>query len=152
MVPKISFGMIQDCLAYVTTMWFAENNYPPDFLIEYDSYIEDMKRYANKKGNLLYLRLGIEYILTNKQLDESIYEKLSGECWDFDKDEIIEILTHIYSVIWFEKKEPVFTGVPRVDLIKMSNISSSLADWELNKLEYNLGFDESKIEYITQIK
>lgn len=148
MVPKISLGMIQDCLGYVTTVWFGKHDLSADPMSEYDSDIEDMRRYAIRRDNLIYLKLGFEYILGGGAFEDRLYEQLSGECWDFDKEELLEIMMYIYSVIWSEGKKPEINRVPKIDLIHMSRTSSALSEWDVKKYEFNPGFDESKIEYV----
>lgn len=147
MVPKISLGMIQACLGYVTTVWFGTHDTPPDFLSEYDSYIEDMRRYASRKGDLLYLKLGLEYVLSGGAVEKNLFEQLSGECWDFNKEDLLEIMAYVYSVIWCERGTPEFSRIPKVDLINMGRTSSALREWDAKKAEYNPSFDESKVEY-----
>lgn len=149
MVPKISLGMIQDCLSYVTTSWFGEHDFPAENMEEYDAYIEDMRRYAIKKNNLLYLKLGLEFLLSNNLIEDSFYEELSSECWDYEKEELMEIVSYIYSVVWCDRKDPEITRVPNIEIVRMGQTSDALAEWERRKNDLNPDFSESKVEYIS---
>ena len=147
MIPKISLGMVKQCMSYLTVAWFAGNDLPPDRIDEYDEYIEDMKRYAKKNCDLVYLKLAFQSLLTSGKNNSSVIEELSGDCWDFEVGELLSIICYAYSVIWFDGKKPVHIPEPKIEFINMGCTSAELDEWKLNKDKLNPGFSESSVEY-----
>lgn len=122
MAIKIAESMIDHYLGDVTISWFNDHDLPPDDVKEYHSLVVWMKQNATNHGDLKYLKLAFEYLLSNPDFD---YEQFAGSRYPYDSEEIREIIEFAYRTIWSNDILP--TDVPDVQLVQMS-----LDDWWAN--------------------
>lgn len=95
---KISGGMVSHYLVTVAS-YAGDNDGAPEDLSEYDKCIYSMKRQAERKDDLDYLRLAIDYLITHPEVDKLIY---MGGFYDYDEEESDELLRYIRLKVWGE--------------------------------------------------
>lgn len=93
---KISGGMVRNYLSTVTA-YVGDNGGAPEDLSEYDEDIINMKRKAERKDDLNYLRLAIDYFIIHPEACTSMY---LGGFYDYDEEEIDELLRYIRFKVW----------------------------------------------------
>ena len=108
---EIPRALIQHYIEHMTVGIFDHLDLPPDDLAEYDRYIRDMKLEAARKGDLDTLKAGLEYLLTNREIDT---EPIADARYSFDDSEVRELLRYAYSKIWPESRLP--EQIPDVQL------------------------------------
>lgn len=100
----------------------------PVDLTEYDESIRDMKIGASKHGDLDYLRLAIDYLITHLEADAPEY--LNAH-YDYDEDETDELLRYIRFKVWGEN-----TVANRKEVEKVELVDTMVTDWwEMRKSE-----------------
>ena len=95
---KISSGMINYYLRTVVS-YAGDIGGAPEDLSEYDRSIISMKQKAERKDDLAYLRLAIDYLITHPEIDKLIY---MGGFYDYDEEEADELLRYIRFTVWGE--------------------------------------------------
>ena len=117
---KISRGMLNHYIGYVTDWYISDHNVPADKLSEYHYYVLKIKEQAIKHEDLEPLRLGINYLLCHSEIDLENH----GGMYPWDDDEVREILMYIRSVIWRNAFEINCKEVKDINLTNTTDI-----DW-----------------------
>ena len=108
----------------ITGCWFGDHDISADSVSEYDDYIVSMKQIAVNHNDLDTLRLALEYVLSTPEFDCRVFD---GGQYPFSSEEVREIISHAYNLIWPEQQgqfqRPV--GVQFVDM--------EIEDWWRNQ-------------------
>ena len=118
---KISAAMVNHYLSDITVAWLNHHELPPDEMQDYLPLVQWMKQNASNHGDLEYLKLEFEYLLTHPDVN---YEHFSGGRYPYDSDDIIEIIDFIYRTIWSDLPPVSLSNSDDVQLV-----SISLDDW-----------------------
>ena len=113
---KISRAIIEAYLDHVTSQIGDEGSLPDDVTGYYDSIL-DMKHFAIKQGDLDILRLAIDKLLTDPKVDAPSFAAIH---YDYDKDEMQELLFYIRSVVWPDTPMPNPIEVEGIEFVSMS--------------------------------
>lgn len=117
---KICKWMVERYLQTVT-VYVADNGGAPEDLTEYDEYIRNMKQKAERNGDLDYLRLAIDYLITYAIADAP---DLIDMFYFYDEEEADELLRYIRLKVWGED----FVANPQL-VKKVELVDTSLTDW-----------------------
>jgi hypothetical protein len=118
---EISRDMISFYLRKITSVYFGKHDIPPDDLSGYLDFVSDMRKHAERKGDLDYLRLGFEHVLANPNIDTV---ELAATDYPFDDAEVREIIHYAWKTIWPDAAPIPPGGPPGVKIVPMS-----LDDW-----------------------
>ncbi len=100
----ISKTMVRNHLARVTVDYFTQHDTHPNNPDEYATYIDNIKKSAEKSGDLKWLKLAIEYVLTHPEEDAS---QLNAGTYAFNNDRMRSLLETIWATLWPESEVPV---------------------------------------------
>ena len=114
---KISTAMVNHYLSDITVAWFNHHELPPDEMQEYLPLVQWMKQNASNHGDLEYLKLAFEYLLTHPDVN---YEDFSGGRYPYDSDDIIEIIDFIYRTIWSDLPAVSLNNSDDVQLVSIA--------------------------------
>ncbi|MGF1489076.1 MAG: hypothetical protein ACFBSE_18470 [Prochloraceae cyanobacterium] len=117
---KISGGMVSHYLNAVTA-YVGDIGDAAEDVSEYHEDIINMKLRAEKHGDLDSLRLAIDYLLTHPEANPSSYAAIH---YDYDDEEIKELLNYIRLVVWSTESVTNLEEVNKVELV-----NTSLSDW-----------------------
>lgn len=112
---KISKWMVERHLQTVTA-YAGDNGGAPEDLTEYDEDISIMKRKAERKGDLDYLRLAIDYLITYPEADAP---SLMNMFYFYDREEADELLRYIRFKVWGTDEVNNLDEVKQVELVPM---------------------------------
>jgi hypothetical protein len=120
---EISKALIEGYLDHVAS-YIGDVGYFPDDLNEFNDSIIDMKKFAFARGDLDILRLAIDYLLTNSEIDPSSFASIH---YNFEPSEMKDFLLHIRSSVWPQASAPsleevidvIFINISRFDWWKM---------------------------------
>jgi hypothetical protein len=94
----ISESFVEFYLSKVSNMWIIDNGIPPDDPSKYnDYYIEDVKNSAIGRDELDILKLALEYILSNPEIDTGW---LADSEYEWEDSEARDLIQHIWKKIW----------------------------------------------------
>ncbi|MGF1489077.1 MAG: hypothetical protein ACFBSE_18475 [Prochloraceae cyanobacterium] len=123
----ISKGMLDHYIGYITVFYFNDHELPPDEITDYYNNVLELKSDAIRRGDLDPLRLGIDYLLCNTDINLDSH----GGIYPYDDDEVREILRYIRSVIW-----PDLSNVNCEEIKDIKLVNTNRFDWwEMRKLE-----------------
>jgi hypothetical protein len=105
---NISTWFIRDYLDVITVCWFNHHDLPPESNEAYRPLVLDMARIAEARRELDILRIAIEHILANPEIN---CEDLGNSRFPFDDEEIRVILFYAWKVIW-PNADPIIPGGP----------------------------------------
>jgi hypothetical protein len=111
---EISRHLVDYYMRLVTAQWFAHFPAPPQILSEYSFGVEQMRHHAAVFGELDALRLGIEYLLSRKDVS---CVGLGGADYPYTDSQIRDILQFAYDVIWPDAKPLPASGPRGVTLV-----------------------------------
>jgi hypothetical protein len=115
---KISESMVEFYLTKVTNLWIIDHGVPPYNPSEYDDYyIEDIKQSAIYRDDLDTLKLALEHIMSNPEIDTG---RLADSEYDWEDEEVRELIRYIWNKIWPDSSPIPPGGPPGVKLVKMS--------------------------------
>lgn len=117
----ISRGMVEFYLNKITDMRIIEYNLPADNLCEYDLYIEDVKNSATYYGDLEALKLALEYILANSNINASA---MTHSEYDWDDEEVREVIHYLWRKIW-----PGSELISAENMQEVKLVDTSLQEW-----------------------
>lgn len=125
---EIPDGILERYVGYITSSLLVAEEGVPEDVSEYLSDVILIRKGALANEHLDALEVSLRYLLSTGALDESLRSRMSGPFYDFDKDEMFEILKYIYSQIWCDGREPHFDEVPNIKLVKVSCVE--LENWK----------------------
>lgn len=100
-MAKLSYDVVSEYLMGVFSGWFVEHQDPPARPEDMASVIRQFRRKAEKFGDLPYLRIAVEHILSNPALDPKILADFSfNDDYAFEPDEVRRILEYLYRKTW----------------------------------------------------
>lgn len=124
---KISRGILNHYIGYVTDFYISDNNIPPDELTGYYDYVVDLKTDAIRHEDLESLRLGINYLLCHPEIDLDSH----GGMYPYDDEEVREILMYIRSIIWSDNSKVNCEEVKDVELVDINKFDW----WKMRKVK-----------------
>lgn len=127
---KISKTMVKYYLDYVTVVYFGDHTRPPEELADYDDCIENIRIFAADAGDLPWLQLALQHLLSHTDLDLSEYRGV----FPFQSEEVRQILEHVWATLWPESTVPDPGEGVEVDLVPMS-----AEDWAATRRRYAAG-------------
>jgi hypothetical protein len=114
--------MIRHYLGDIVISYFNHHDLPPDEVSEYKKYALVMKQNAINHGDLEWLKLAFEYLLSNPNID---CETFGDERYPYDAQEIRDIIQYAWETIWPNDAAPrTIEKMPEIELVTMS-----LEDW-----------------------
>ena len=117
---EISSSMVRLYLGEVTSC-IGDYGGLPENIHGYDNAIREMKLSAELHQELDVLRMAIDYLITSPKVDAASF---AATHYDFDSDEIMELLFYIRSVVWPNLPPPNFEEVKDIVLVEIST-----SDW-----------------------
>ena len=124
---KISKWMVERHLQTVTA-YVGDNDGAPEDLAEYDEDILIMKRKAERKGDLCYLRIAIDYLITHPEADAP---SLMDMFYFYDEEEANELLKYIRLKVWETDEANNPEEIEEVELV-----DTSLDEWRQTRELY----------------
>ena len=118
---NISDSMTRYYLDSVTVGWFNRHDLPPDDVADYYDYVMDIQKSAQKHGDTEYLRVALEYLLSNPETD---FERYDGGRYPYDSDDVREIIEYVLRTLW-----PDAAPIPAEELAKVKIVAVPLKDW-----------------------
>jgi hypothetical protein len=113
---KISKTTVKFYLDHVMVVYFGDHNQPPEDLSDYDENIENMRIIAQKAGDLPWLKLALQYLLSHPEINLRDYRG----SYPFQPDQVRAILIHIWGVLWPGSEVPGPGEGANVELVDMS--------------------------------
>ena len=117
---KISRGMLDHYIGYITSWYITDNDEIGDELTDYYDYVLEIKDKATKYQDLEPLRLGINYLLCHPEVNLDNH----GGDYTWDDEEVREILDYIRSIVWSDDLEVNCEEVQKVELVNTNRL-----DW-----------------------
>ena len=124
---KISKTMVKYYLDYVTVVYFGDHTEPPEDLADYDDCIQNIRFFAGEAGDLPWLQLALQHLLSHPELDLSEYRGV----YPFRSEAVREILRHVWATLWPESEVPEPGEGANVDLVPMA-----AEDWAATRRRY----------------
>jgi hypothetical protein len=114
---KISKTMAKYYLSYITVAWFGDHPEPPETVEEYGPLVRNIKALAEPAGDLPWLRLALEELLTNPT---SNLKEFDGGHYPYSSDQIQDLLHYVWKTLWPGSRLPRTGDGPVVELVSMS--------------------------------
>ena len=118
-------SLINYYLSQVTVGYFNRNELPPEDLSGYDPQITRVEMLALSDDEMEPLKLGLEYLLGNPQID---CQAFNGGRYPFNDKRVREIIEYVWRSLWPDAEPIPPGGPPGVRLVKMP-----LADWRARR-------------------
>lgn len=90
---KISATMVKYYLSYLTVGWFGDHDAPPEEGAEIASIARNIQILANGAGDLVWLRTGLEALLTDPQAPLMEFD---GGQYPFSRAGLLEVLKMLW--------------------------------------------------------
>jgi hypothetical protein len=111
---KISKTMVRDHLMPVTLHYFIKHDLHPTDVADYIPYAEGVRRSAEEAGDLPWLKLAFEHVLTDPKERPS---ELNGGTYAFNDSRMRDLIEIIWETLWPDAKLP--EQPPGVELAEM---------------------------------
>jgi hypothetical protein len=112
---KISKSMVRDHLRPVTMHYFVDHDMHPTDVADYIPYAAGVRDSAEEAGDLPWLKLGLEHVLTDFTEHPS---ELNGGSYAFNDGHMRDLIEIIWETLWPAAKLP--EDPPTVELEEMS--------------------------------
>jgi hypothetical protein len=113
---KISRTMLRDHLRGVTVNFFSHHNVAPDDIGDYAQFADAVKNSAERQGDLPWLKLGLEHVLTHR---DKPCEDLNGGIYAFSDEQVRDLIEVVWETIWPGESLPGEGKAPEVELEEM---------------------------------
>jgi|SRR4051794_3648418 hypothetical protein len=114
---KISKTMVKYYLSYLTVGYFGDHAEPAENLEEYAPIVRNIRVLAERAGDLPWLRVALEHLLTNPGVNLKEYD---GGHYPFSREQIEEILYYLWKTLWPDAQLGETGEGPAVQLLEMS--------------------------------
>ena len=138
-MAKISYNVANEYLMGVFTSWFVTHEDPPTRPEELLNSVRQFRLKAEKFGDLKYLRVTLEHVITNPYLDHKILMDFSfNDNYAFDPEEVLDILAFLYRETWPHHPQPQKGRYPTVEWL----YGMQWSEWQNRKAELNPELNE----------
>ena len=124
---KISKTMVKYYLEHVTVVYFGDHNQPPEDLSDYDDCINTMRMIAENAGDLPWLKLALQHLLSHPGVNLRDYRG----AYPLQPEQVRELLEHVWAVLWPGQEVPGPGEGADVELVEMS-----VEDWAAARRRY----------------
>jgi hypothetical protein len=123
---KISRGMIDHYLRFITDGWFDAEDVPATDVTAYQELAKDIERSARRRNDIEPLLAGFDYLLAHPEISLEGH----GNIYGWDDDEVRVIIRYLLSII---KPSPMSSksDMSEVTLVPMSRE----AWWDMRKAQ-----------------
>ena len=114
---RISKTMVKYYLSYLTVGYFGDHAEPAEDFEEYAPIIRNIRVLAERAGDLPWLQLAIEHLLSDSNANLKEYD---GGYYPFSRDQIEQHLYHVWKTLWPGAELGQPGEGPTVELVEMS--------------------------------
>jgi hypothetical protein len=133
-MAKISYKVANEYFMGVFSSWFVDHEDPPSRPEDFRNAVQQFKLKAQKFGDLEYLRVAVEHILANPDIDQKILMDFSfNDDYAFEPEEVLRILAYLYGETWPSHPQPKKGQYPSVEWLH----GLGWEEWQRRKAELN---------------
>lgn len=92
----ISAPMLRDHLAYLTVGYFDQRSVPPSSVEGYAEHVKQVRRSAERSGDLPWFILGLQYVMLTPSFDAG---SLNEDGFAFSSEDMREIIAYVLKQI-----------------------------------------------------
>jgi hypothetical protein len=113
---KLSKTMLRHHLERVTLGYLGLHDNPPEDLGEYDAAIRELRLAAEASGDLPWVKLGLDYLLTTPGVRLRDY---GGGQYPYSEEALSELLRHAWAKLWPDETLSAPGDAAALELVEM---------------------------------